>query len=233
MIAETRSASTSRATRVAILDYGVGNLHSLAHAINTICATVVIETDPMIAIDADLLVLPGVGSYASAARHLNATRSVLRDRLEGGLPCLGICLGMQLLLAESDEGPGLGIGVIAGRVERLRTERVPHMGWNAVDVPLLRGTAPLDPMLERSGLKEAYYANSYVCRPRDVTTVTAWSDQDAEQFPSILRCRSTIGVQFHPEKSGAPGLQFLRAVVDDATSSPTHSAARVAAGEIA
>ena len=224
MIADVGTRTGLATARVSILDYGVGNLHSLVHAISTVGATVSIETDPLVAMDADLLVLPGVGSYTSAARQLSTARSMLRDRLEGGLSCLGVCLGMQLLLEESDEGPGLGIGLVPGRVERLRTRRVPHMGWNTVDLPSLRGAASLDRTLDLSNLREAYYANSYVCRPRDPAVVSAWSDQDGEQFPSIIRYHRTLGVQFHPEKSGTRGLEFIRALIDEATVSPLPSA---------
>src|SRR5690606_25502694 len=114
--------------------------------------------DPVAALAADALVLPGVGAFGAAALQLSAAGPRLTAALADGFPCLGICLGMQLLLDSSDEGPGRGLGVVPGRVRRLEASRVPHMGWNAVEAggdPLLSG---LDGMV-------GYYANSFVCEP--------------------------------------------------------------------
>lgn len=195
--------------RITLFDYGAGNLHSLAKALDVPGAEVRIDTDPRRALDTDLLVLPGVGAFGAAAERLAPARAAMRDALLGGLPCIGICLGMQLLFEGSDEGDGAGIGALAGRVERLRARRVPQIGWNALD----DGT---DPLLARSGLETAYYANGYVCRARDAGAVTAWSTHERDRFPAAVRVARTVGVQFHPEKSSAPGVRFLRAVVEEA-----------------
>src|SRR5439155_6407966 len=109
------SARRGRIVKVAIVDYGAGNLHSLAKALALPGVTVAIETDARAAIAADALVLPGVGAFAAAAERLAPAREALRDALVAGLPCLGVCLGMQLLFESSDEGPGQGLGLIAGR----------------------------------------------------------------------------------------------------------------------
>jgi glutamine amidotransferase len=132
----------------------------------------------------------------------------MRAALAGGLPCLGICLGMQLLFEGSDEGPGEGLGLIGGRVTRLRARRVPQIGWNAVE-------DARDEVLRRAGLDVAYYANSYVCRPEDEGAVTAWSTHEGDRFPAAVRAGRTVGVQFHPEKSSAPGLAVVRAFADE------------------
>jgi glutamine amidotransferase len=186
--------------RVTILDYGVGNLHSLAKAVEAPNADVVIESDPSRAIETDALILPGVGAFAPAAAHLAAARETVRTAIRSGLPTLGICLGMQLLFDESAEGPGAGLGIIPGRVVRLRAARLPHMGWNDVDrvadVPII---------------ETAYFANSYVCEPADPSVVAAWTTYDETRFPSIVRCGRAVGVQFHPEKSSGGGVQFVRA----------------------
>lgn len=192
--------------RVTIVDYGAGNLHSLAKALQTPGVTVRIETDPAAALDTDLLVLPGVGAFAPAAERLAPARVVLRDAIESGLPCLGVCLGMQLLFDASDEGIGMGLGVLPGRVTRLRAPQLPHMGWNTLD-------AVRDPLLLDAGLTDTYYAHSYACRPDTPDVVSAWSSVCADRFPAVVRWRNVIGVQFHPEKSSAPGVRFLRAVV--------------------
>lgn len=190
---------------ITLFDYGAGNLHSLAKALETPGATVRVEADPVRALDTDLLVLPGVGAFASAAARLAPGRESMRDALRDGLPCIGICLGMQLLLDGSEEGGGAGLGVVPGRVERLRARRVPQIGWNALE-------DARDERLADAGLEVAYYANSYVCRPADEAVVTAWSTHEGDRFAAAVRAGNTTGVQFHPEKSSAAGVAFLRGV---------------------
>jgi len=192
--------------RATLLDYGVGNLHSLAKAIAAPGVEVVIVEDPLRALDTDRLILPGVGAFAPAAERLAPARQALREALQAGLPCLGICLGMQLLLDESDEGPGAGIGLIPGRVRRLEANRLPQIGWNTIEDVTDRAFAA-------SPIGVAYYANSYVAQPTDPDAVVAWSSHESDRFPAAVRCGNTLGVQFHPEKSSAPGLAFLRAWV--------------------
>ncbi|HET7274365.1 MAG TPA: imidazole glycerol phosphate synthase subunit HisH [Longimicrobiaceae bacterium] len=188
--------------RVAILDYGTGNLHSLAKALERSGAQVSIETDPVTALSSDALILPGVGAFAEAAAGLAPCVASLREALIGGLPCLGICLGMQLLFEGSDEGAGAGIGLIPGHVRRLRARRVPHMGWNAVQA----GSDPIFAGIEREHL---YFANSFAAEPAERSGVVAWTDYDGDAFPAAVRHGRTWGVQFHPEKSGAAGLRLL------------------------
>jgi glutamine amidotransferase len=192
--------------RATIFDYGAGNIHSLAKAIEAAGATVVVEPDPRRAVDTDVLVLPGVGAFGAAAERLAPGRDAMRDALANGLPCLGICLGMQLFLDRSEESaPNAGgLSIIPGQVTRLRARRVPQIGWNSID-------QGVDPLLEDAPLAYAYYANSYVCRPADDSVVRAWSTHDDDRFAAVVRKGNTVGVQFHPEKSSAPGLRFLRA----------------------
>jgi glutamine amidotransferase len=198
---------------ITLFDYGAGNLHSLAKAIEAAGAAVRVEADAARAVrDTDAVVLPGVGAFAAAVERLAPGRDAMRAALDAGLPCLGICLGMQLLFDESDEGPGAGLGVLPGRVTRLDARRVPQIGWNPV-------TDARDPLFERSGLEIAYYANSFVCRP-DATDATgspviAWSTHEGDRFPAAVRRGNTVGVQFHPEKSSEPGLRLVRAFVDE------------------
>ena len=194
---------------ITLFDYGAGNLHSLAKALETPGATVRVEADPVRATETDVLVLPGVGAFAAAAARLAPGRDAMRDALAGGLPCVGICLGMQLLFDESEEGAGLGLGLVPGRVERLRARRVPQIGWNEIE-------AARDPLFARAPLDVAYYANGYVCRPADAGVVIAWSTHEEDRFPAAVRVGATVGVQFHPEKSSAAGVAFLRAAVEEA-----------------
>jgi len=192
--------------RVSIFDYGAGNMHSLAKALGAPGSELVIEPDPVRAIDTDLLILPGVGAFGAAADRLGAGRNTMREAIRRGLPTIGICLGMQLLFEASEEGAGEGLGVIAGRVERLCAAQVPHIGWNSVE--------PSD----RTSLSVAtpatvYYANSFVCRPTDESVVAAWTTHESDRFPAVVRSGTAVGVQFHPEKSSAPGVRFLRELI--------------------
>ena len=194
--------------RVTIFDYGAGNLHSLAKALELSDVDVRVETDPTRAVESDVLVLPGVGAFGSASERLASGRDAMRDAIRGGLPTIGICLGMQLLFDESDEGAGQGLGLIPGRVSRLMSKRVPQIGWNAL-------LDARDPLLEVAPIQMAYYANSFVCRPVDDSSVVAWSEHESDRFPAVVRAGSALGVQFHPEKSSAAGVRFLHAFLDE------------------
>jgi glutamine amidotransferase len=195
--------------RVTVLDYGVGNLHSLLKALAAPGVETRAEAAARRALDTDVLVLPGVGAFGAAVERLAPARDAVRDALAGGLPCLGICLGMQLLFDSSEEGDGAGLGVIPGRVKRLRATRVPQMGWNSLE-------ERTDPLLDVSGLEMAYFANSYVCRPDAESAVRASSVHEGERFPSVVRAGRTVGVQFHPEKSSRAGVAFLGAFLEEA-----------------
>ena len=195
--------------RIVLFDYGAGNLHSLGKALAETGHAIAVETDPHRAIEGDLLVLPGVGAFQPAAERLAPALAEARTAINGGLPTIGICLGMQLLFDESDEGAGRGLGVIPGRVERIRSPRVPHIGWNGVDT--VAGSA-----LASTALDVAYFAHSYVCRPRDESVVTAWTTEGTDRFPSAVRTGSATGVQFHPEKSSREGVALLATLVSEA-----------------
>lgn len=199
--------------RVTVFDYGAGNLHSLVKTLTGDGRDVCVETDPQRATETDVLVLPGVGAFAPAAERLAPGRDRMRAAILAGLPTLGICLGMQLLFTGSDEGPGLGLDVVPGRVTRLQAARLPQIGWNTLDG--LR-----EPLAAASGLHIAYYANSFACRPDDPTAVTAWSTHDGDRFAAAVRVARCVGVQFHPEKSSAPGVRFVEAFLAEARTAP-------------
>jgi glutamine amidotransferase len=207
----TPRATTSEKApkRLAIFDYGAGNLHSLVKAISATDREISIETDLRRATKADMLVLPGVGAFGAAAGAMRNEQSYLRGALADGLPCLGICLGMQLLFEASEESPGQGIGFIPGSVTRLRTLKVPHMGWNSVEWrETVNGR-------ERTELETAYFANAYVCEPEDESPVLAWTTHQDARFASVVRSANTVAVQFHPEKSSFAGRAFVNAVIED------------------
>lgn len=192
---------------VALFDYGAGNLHSLGKALEAADARVQVTADWPEALRKDALVLPGVGAFGPATSALPADRSALLSALRDGLPCLGICLGMQLLFTSSEESQGDGIGLIEGSVRHLRAPIVPQMGWNDVDTSD-------DPIFEGAGGLVAYYANSYVCMPADARNAIAWSEYAGHRFVAGVRELNSWGLQFHPEKSSGPGRRIITNFVE-------------------
>jgi imidazole glycerol phosphate synthase glutamine amidotransferase subunit len=175
--------------RVAVCDYGAGNVRSVLAAVRRLGAEAESTRDPAAVMAADLAVLPGVGSAASAMAGLRADGLdlALRERVAWGGATLGICLGLQLALEESEEDGGVaGLGILPGRARRLRGGRVPRIGW-----------APVEPDGEAF-----YFAHSYAA---ETPAATAHS----EGIVAVARSGSFVGVQFHPEKSGAAGARFL------------------------
>jgi glutamine amidotransferase len=208
MISAATASAEPTEKRVAVFDYGAGNIHSLLKAISADGRDISIETDIRSAIKADLLVLPGVGAFGAAAAAMRNEQSYVRAALADGLPCIGICLGMQLLFDASEESAGKGIGVIPGEVKRLKTSKVPHMGWNDIQ---WRSTDKG----ESRDLRTAYFANAYVCEPDDSSPVLAWTTHENARFASVVRSANTVGVQFHPEKSSFAGRAYIDAVIEE------------------
>lgn len=194
---------------LALVDYGAGNLHSVANALKAAGAdNVVLTADPDVVRAADRIVLPGVGSFRACAEGLRAIPHMeesLRERvLVGGAPFLGICVGMQLLATRGVEhGSTPGLGWIGGEVRLIeRTDpaiKVPHMGWNDVEV------TPHAALIEPG---EAYFLHSYHFAPEDGHHVAAMTDHGGGLVAAVAR-DNVVGVQFHPEKSQAYGLSLL------------------------
>jgi glutamine amidotransferase len=187
---------------IALFDYGVGNLHSLGKALEGGGAHVSVTRDWDQALTSDALVLPGVGAFSAAVEALPDDPAPIREALRGGLPCLGICLGMQILFERSAEGEGRGIGLIEGSVRRLESDIVPQMGWNDVEVTD-------DPLFDELDGLVAYYANSFVCEPDDPSVIVARTHYGADDLVAAVRVGHTWGVQFHPEKSSTPGRRLI------------------------
>jgi imidazole glycerol-phosphate synthase subunit HisH len=189
------------APRVAVLDYGAGNLRSVEKSLERAGADAFITEDAAVARDAEALVVPGVGHFGQCARSLRSAgfEGLLRDAVESGTPVLGICVGMQILYAHSDEDPDAeGLGLLPGRVRRLPGEvRVPHMGWNTLHT--------VHEGLE--GLR-CYFVHSFYADPADDGNVIATTDY-GPGFPSVVRVGSVVGTQFHPEKSAEVGRRLL------------------------
>ena len=192
--------------KVAVVDYGAGNLVSIDQALCRVGADVVIARDPAAIEDADALIVPGVGAAGPAMRRL--ARSGLLDAIRTWLaddrPYLGICLGLQLLFDGSDEDGTETLGVIEGRTVRLEdAPTLPHIGWNQVD---RRRDHPLfDGIPDGADL---YFVHSYAGVPRDASVALA-TTRHGRQFVSAVARGRILGVQFHPERSGRDGLRLL------------------------
>ncbi len=195
--------------KVILFDYGAGNIHSLAKALGRGGARIHVETDPLKCAEGDALVLPGVGAFAPAAERLAPGREWMRCAVEAGLPCLGICLGMQLFFDSSEEGPGAGLGLFSGSVTKLRSGRIPQIGWNTLE-------RASDSLFWAAPLEHVYYAHSYACRPASDEEVIAWTHHEDDWFAAAVRRGSAVGVQFHPEKSSSAGVDFLQAFLAEA-----------------
>jgi glutamine amidotransferase len=200
-------------TRVVVIDYGMGNRRSVEKALEHVGAGAAVTADHDELRAADGLVLPGVGAFPQAMRNLHALRlpDLIRGLVAQGVPLLGICLGMQLLLDSSEElGRSAGLGLIPGEVTRLQTGglRIPHIGWNEVR---FERPSPLTAELPEAGAP-FYHVHSYAARPSDRGTVVG-STQYGDRFATMIGHGSVFGVQFHPEKSSRHGLRMLGAFV--------------------
>ncbi|MEM2089114.1 MAG: imidazole glycerol phosphate synthase subunit HisH [Thermoproteota archaeon] len=194
-----------------ILDSGVGNLASISASLRKTGAAPKVVSSTIIEEDFDGIVLPGVGSYSAAFRRINEERRRIRKLVEYGTPILGICLGLQLMFMGSEEGkPGEeGLGFFRGVVKRLPVKRLPHIGWNRVEVT--RGSRLLE------GLEKdlyAYFIHSYAPLEYDDHEAVAFTSYGGQRFPVVFEKDSVFGTQFHPEKSWRPGLMILKNFVN-------------------
>ncbi len=189
--------------RLVLADYGAGNLRSVTSAFARAGADASITTDAHAVREAPLAVIAGVGHVESAARGLaaNGLDEAIRDRIAAGKPVLGICVCIQLLFGESEEG-GAGLEVLAGPVRRVRARRVPHMGWN--DLTVTRTSA----LVEGLDGEDVYFAHSFAVEPADERVVVATADHDGRVVAAVEQ-GTVAGVQFHPERSAAAGARLL------------------------
>jgi glutamine amidotransferase len=200
------------APRVAVVDYGAGNLVSIEQALTRVGARVSIAREPSDLEGADLLVVPGVGAAAPAMERLAAAGLVepIKASIAAGRPYLGICLGLQLLFDGSDEDGAQTLGVVAGRTVRLSgAPTLPHIGWNQVERvrahPLFDGIPPG---------ADFYFVHSYAGAPAaPQSSATLARTTHGAPFVSALARDNVLGVQFHPERSGTDGLRLLANVV--------------------
>ncbi|EYT57971.1 imidazole glycerol phosphate synthase subunit HisH [Dietzia sp. UCD-THP] len=211
---------TSLAPRVALLDYGSGNLRSAHRALERVGARVELTSDPGVATEADALVVPGVGAFAACMEGLRAVKGprIIGERLAGGRPVLGICVGMQVMFergtefsdGEHAESGAAGCGEWPGVVERLEAPVLPHMGWNTVEAPersVLFSGMPAD---ERFYFVHSYGVQRWAMEPSDHLTPpeVTWA-RHGTRFVAAVENGPLSATQFHPEKSGDAGLHLL------------------------
>jgi len=189
--------------KITIVDYGIGNLHSIRKGLEKAGAKTETVSDMAALESAECIVFPGVGAFGEAMDKLAPEKESIVKRLSEGLPALGICLGMQIFLDRSEESPQEGLGFVGGEVAKFDADRVPQMGWNDVTFD------PSEPVFEgvRSGT-QFYFANSYVCFPEEDIGI-AETVYGRTRFPSGMRKKNAFGFQFHPEKSSVAGLKVL------------------------
>lgn len=197
---------------IAVIDYGMGNLRSVQKALETVGGRAKITSRPSDLKRCKKIVFPGVGAFGEAMKELRRLRLIkpLKDAIEEGKPFLGLCLGMQLLFERSAEAPGVkGLGILKGDVKRFdfrsRKLKVPHMGWNCINVKgqearIMDGVSN-DPYV--------YFVHSYYVKPKEKNIILTTTDYGI-RFASGIRKGNIYGFQFHPEKSQALGLRILK-----------------------
>lgn len=198
---------------IAIIDYGLGNLHSVQKAVAYVGGEAVVTNDNAVILTADKVILPGVGAFADGMRGLKSCGlvTVLQEVVALGKPLLGICLGMQLLFEESEEqGQHQGLGLLAGKVVFFEQQgiKVPQIGWNQVEISKQSGL-----LKDISDGDYFYFNHSYYCVPQAAETVLTITDYGTT-FSSAVAKGNIYGVQFHPEKSQKTGLQILNNFVE-------------------
>jgi imidazole glycerol-phosphate synthase subunit HisH len=195
---------------IAVIDYDMGNLHSVCKGLEKVGATPVITDSPTELDRADGIVLPGVGAFDPAMQHLQARHleQPIRFEIASGKPFLGICLGLQILFDSSAEGQEAGLGIIPGTVKRFHPEpgiTIPHMGWNQ-----LKFTQPDTALWQQLPLHPwVYFDHSYYVQPVNQAIAAATTTHGSESVTAAIAQHNLLAVQFHPEKSSKDGLQML------------------------
>lgn len=209
---------------VAVIDYGMGNLLSVCRGLEYVGAKVIVSSNPDVIFSASRVVLPGVGAFASAMQALEQLGlvAVIRKLDASKVPVLGICLGMQLLLDQSEEfGFTKGLGLIPGNVMAIprlsilgETQKIPHIGWSAI-YPANPSIRWANTVLENISPGDAvYFVHSFMAVPKNPEHQLADCIYGGHRIPAVISHKHVLGCQFHPEKSGEVGLKILRKFID-------------------
>lgn len=207
--------------KIAIVDYGIGNVKSMINAFDSLKTEVVLTSDPKNIMNSSALVLPGVGAFASGMNNLRKYDLIdtIHEFVNTGKPFLGVCLGMQMLLEESEEfGSTKGLGLIKGKVVKLKTdkannERLPHVSWNEIKEPN-PGRWKNTILENTTELTDVYFVHSYAAVPQESKDVLAIANYSNHDFCAAVSKNNVFGTQFHPEKSGVSGLNILKKFID-------------------
>ena len=192
---------------IAVVDYGIGNLGSIANTINKLGFKFSITNDPEVIDKSKIIILPGVGSALEGMANIKKFNldEILKDQFRKNKPFLGICLGMQLLFDYSEEGKVVCLGFIQGRVLKFKLmKKIPQIGWNRVSLKF-KGFKYYQGLKDNSYF---YFVNSYYCQPADKSIVAGITEY-GESFASVIIRNKLLATQFHPEKSGRSGLCLL------------------------
>ncbi|MCX5665963.1 MAG: imidazole glycerol phosphate synthase subunit HisH [Candidatus Omnitrophica bacterium] len=197
---------------IVVIDYGMGNLHSVRKALEVVGAGAKVSSSAKDILRADKIVFPGVGSFGEAMKELKKRKLVqpIKDAIAEGKPFLGLCLGLQLLFERSEEAPGVkGLGVLKGEVKRFKLKglKVPHMGWNSIKN---KRSDIFDKVPDNSYM---YFVHSYYVKPKDKKVVLSTTSYGID-FASGVCKDNVYAFQFHPEKSQALGLKILKNFVE-------------------
>jgi glutamine amidotransferase len=206
---------------IAIIDYGMGNIHSVQKALQAMGAATLVTQKAQDLRAADKIALPGVGAFADAMQELQKRDllEAIKEKVNSGKPFLGICLGMQLLFEASEEGAGAkGLGLLKGKVVKFAGAglKVPHMGWNQIKKCKMQNEKLKNECPLLSGVEDGayvYFCHSYYPQPEDKSIIAAVTDYGGD-FASLVWKENVFGAQFHPEKSQDVGLKIIKNFVE-------------------
>lgn len=197
---------------ITIIDYKSGNLRSISNGFSKIGVKSNSTSNPETIADADYLVLPGVGAFGQAMKNIEPYKKLIIEHVHEGKPFLGVCLGLQLLLTSSEETPNVkGLDIFKGEVKKFPKEnglKVPHMGWNRLDMTFCEKSKVCS-IIDGIDKDYFYFVHSYYASPEDEEVISGTTEYGFD-VPAVLSENNVFATQFHPEKSGVPGLKMLK-----------------------
>ncbi len=197
---------------ITIIDYGSGNLRSISNGFSKINVESQITNNPEIITDSKYLVLPGVGAFGQIMKNIEPYKKLIIEHINEGKPFLGVCLGLQVLLSHSEETPNIkGLNIFKGEVKKLPKDnnlKIPHMGWNRLDMAQCEKTKSCS-IIDGINQDYFYFVHSYYASPNDEDIIAGTTEYGFD-VTAVLHENNIFATQFHPEKSGIPGLKMLK-----------------------